>query len=149
MVTIANVKLTFPKPNRTPGLVDALGLLGIVGLLVARYIPVAKLIPFWGCALRRTTGWPCLGCGLTRVADRVSHLNIAGAWDANPLGTVAALGFVLLAVLTVLHLVFAFPIPQVELSPTEWHRVRIAMGVLVVINWAWVAMKAKFPHLLL
>ncbi|MGZ3461400.1 MAG: DUF2752 domain-containing protein [Archangium sp.] len=142
------MKVTLPKPNRTFGFTDALGLVGLVGLLIARYIPVAKLIPFWGCALRQTTGWPCLGCGLTRVADRVAHFNLAGAWDANPLGTVAALVFALLVVVTVLHFAFALPIPQVQLSPVEWHWVRIATAALVLLNYAWVVVKTKFPHLL-
>jgi hypothetical protein len=142
------VKVTLPTPNRTFGFPDALGLAGLLGLLIARYIPVARLIPFWGCALRQTTGWPCLGCGLTRVADRVAHLNFAGAWDANPLGTVAALVFALMAVVMVLHLVFAMPVPELELSPTEWHRVRIGLAALVLLNYAWVAIKAKFPYLL-
>jgi hypothetical protein len=142
------VKVTVPKPNRTLGFTDVLGLVGLVGLLVARYIPVARLIPFWGCALRETTGWPCLGCGLTRVADRVAHFNIAGAWDANPLGTVAALFFALMVVVMVLHLVFAMPIPELHLSPTEWHWARIATATVVLLNYAWVVVKAKFPYLL-
>ncbi len=142
------MKVTLPKSNRTFGLSDVLGVVGLVGLLIARYIPVAKLIPFWGCALRETTGWPCLGCGLTRVADRVAHLNFAGAWDANPLGTVAALFFALMVVVTVLHLVFALPIPRVALSPREWHWVRIATALLVLTNYAWLVAKAKFPYLL-
>jgi hypothetical protein len=142
------VKVILPKPNRTFGVLDVLGLVGLVGLLIARYIPVAKLIPFWGCALRETTGWPCFGCGLTRVADRVSHFNIAGAWDANPLGTVAALFFALMVVVTVLHLVFAMPVPRLHLSPREWHWVRIAGAVLLLVNYAWVVVKTKFPYLL-
>lgn len=142
------MKVTLPKPNRTFGFPDALGLMGLVGLLVARYIPVAKLIPFWGCALRQTTGWPCLGCGLTRVADHVAHFHFARAWDANPLGTVAALFFALMAVVMVLHLLFALPIPELELTPTEWHRVRIGLAALVLVNYAWVVVKAKFPYLL-
>ncbi|WNG39477.1 DUF2752 domain-containing protein [Archangium minus] len=142
------MKVSLPKPNRTFGLADVLGLVGLVGLLVARYIPVARLIPFWGCALRETTGWPCLGCGLTRVADRVAHFNLAGAWDANPLGTVAALFFALMVVVMLLHLVFAMPIPQLELSPREWHWVRLGAAVVVLLNYAWVVVKAKFPYLL-
>ncbi len=142
------MKVILPKPNRTLGFTDALGIVGLLGLLVARYIPVARIIPFWGCALRETTGWPCLGCGLTRVADRVAHLNIAGAWDVNPLGTVAALFFAFMVVVTVLHLVFAMPVPQAQLSPREWHWVRIAAAVLVAVNYAWVIVKTKFPYLL-
>jgi hypothetical protein len=142
------VKFHLPPPNRKPGLVDYLGLTGLIGLLVGRYIPVAKLIPFWGCMLRETTGWPCLGCGLTRVADRVAHLNILGALDANPLGTVAALTFALLAVVAMLHMLFKMPIPRIELSPREWSRVRIALVVLVLVNYGYVVVRTRFPHLL-
>jgi hypothetical protein len=143
------MKVLIPPRNRRFGTVDLLGLIGIVGLLVARYIPVARIIPFWGCVLREQTGWPCLGCGLTRVADRVSHLNFAGAWDANPLGTVAALVFVVLAVAMVLHLVFAMPIPEVQFSPGEWRAVQVALPVIILVNYAWVVVKTRFPHLLL
>ena len=143
------MKLTLPAPNRKFGLVDGLGLAGLVGLLVARFIPVAKLIPFWGCVLRETTGWPCLGCGLTRVADRVAHLNFAGAWEANPLGTVAALAFALCTVVAVLHMVFALPIPDVQLSEREWGWVRYALPTVILVNYAYVVVKTKFPHLLM
>ncbi|MBZ4421190.1 DUF2752 domain-containing protein [Myxococcus sp. RHSTA-1-4] len=143
------MKVLIPPRNRHLGTVDVLGIIGVVGLLVARYIPVARIIPFWGCVLREQTGWPCLGCGLTRVADRVSHLNLAGAWDANPLGTVAALLFALAAVAMVLHLVFAVPIPEVQLSPREWGVLRVVLPTLVLVNYAWVVVKTRFPHLLL
>ncbi|WP_164007377.1 DUF2752 domain-containing protein [Pyxidicoccus trucidator] len=143
------MKVLIPPRNRRFSTVDALGLAGILGLLVARYIPVARIIPFWGCVLREQTGWPCLGCGLTRVADRVSHLNFAGAWDANPLGTVAAFVFALLAVVAVLHLVFAMPIPEVQFSPREWAVLQVALPILIVVNYAWVVVKTRFPHLLL
>ncbi|MCY1016347.1 DUF2752 domain-containing protein [Pyxidicoccus sp. MSG2] len=143
------MKVLIPPRNRSFGTVDALGIAGIVGLLVARYIPVARLIPFWGCVLRERTGWPCLGCGLTRVADRVAHFNFAGAWEANPLGTVAALLFALAAVVMVLHLVFAMPIPEIQLSPREWNVVRVALPMLLVVNYAYVVVKTRFPHLLL
>lgn len=142
------MKVILPKPNRTLGTADVLGLVGLVGLFVARYIPIARIIPFWGCALRETTGWPCLGCGLTRVADRVAHLNIAGAWDVNPLGTVAALFFALMVVVTVLHLVFAMPVPRLHLSPSEWHWARIGVATIVLVNYAWVIVKTRFPYLL-
>jgi hypothetical protein len=143
------MKVLIPPRNRHFGTVDALGLAGIVGLLVARYIPVARILPFWGCVLREQTGWPCFGCGLTRVAERVSHLNFAGAWEANPLGTVAALLFALAAVAMVLHLVFAVPIPEVRLSPREWGVLRVVLPTVVLVNYAWVVVKTRFPHLLL
>ncbi len=141
------MKLTWPGPNRTIGTVDALAIIGLVGLLVARFIPVARL-PFWGCTLRETTGWPCLGCGLTRVADHMSHFNVAGAWEANPLGTVAAGLFMVAIVLSFLHLAFKLPLPKLELSPRDRTVIRAALVVLVLVNYGWVVLKAKFPEVL-
>lgn len=143
------MKVLIPPRNRRFGTVDALGIAGLVGLLVARYIPVARIIPFWGCVLRERTGWPCLGCGLTRVADRVAHFNFAGAWEANPLGTVAAFLFALAAVVMVLHLVLSMPIPEVQLSPREWSVVRVVLPALILVNYAYVVVKTRFPHVLL
>jgi len=129
------------------GFFDVLGLIGILGFLVARFVPVARF-PFWGCALRHATGWPCPSCGLTRVADRLAHGNLVGAWDANPLGTVAALLFGAVALASLLHLVFKVPIPEVELSKREAYLVRAAIVLLVVVNYAYMIAKAKFPWLL-
>ncbi len=127
------MKLTFSARNRTLGPLDVVGLVGLGGLLVGRYVSVARLVPFWGCAFRRITGWPCPGCGLTRVAERVGHFNLTGALVANPLGTLAALAFALAAVWTVLHLVFRLPTPQLSLSDADWTRLRnVALGALAV-----------------
>jgi hypothetical protein len=141
------MKLEWPPPNRSIGLIDALGITGAVGLLVARFIPIARL-PFWGCALRKATGWPCLGCGLTRVADRFAHLNFAGAWDANPLGTIGAGAFALCVVATAMHLGFRVPIPRAIVSEREARWMRAAVLAAVLINYAFVVIKTKFPQFL-
>lgn len=141
------MKVYFPPRNRVLGYFDALGLVGILGFAVARFIPIAKL-PFWGCMLRQATGWPCLGCGLTRVADRFSHGNIVGAWSANPLGTLAAAAFAVIAIWTVLHLAFKVPTPEVVLTDREARNVKIAVVVAVLVNYAFVVVNTKFPHLL-
>lgn len=137
-----------PPPNRRFGALDALGVTGAVGLAVARWVPIARLVPFWGCALREQTGWPCLGCGLTRAADHFAHGNLLAALQANPLGTVAAAFFALCAVATLLHLAFAVPLPEVHLTPHEARRLRWALGAAVVLNYAFVIVQTRFPHLL-
>jgi len=139
--------LHWPKPNRTIAFFDVLGLFGILGFLVARFVPVARL-PFWGCALRHATGWPCPSCGLTRVADRLAHGNFSGAWEANPLGTLAALLLASVTLATMLHVTFKVPIPEVELSQREALLLRATIVLLVVVNYAYVIVKAKFPWLL-
>jgi hypothetical protein len=143
----ADVKVYFPPRNRVLGFFDALGLVGILGFFVARFIPIAKA-PFWGCILRQTTGWPCLGCGLTRVADRFSHGNIAGAWLANPLGTIFAAVFLVISLWTLLHLIFKVPTPEVVLTEKQARFAKIALAVAVLVNYAFVVVHTKFPHLL-
>ena len=97
----------------------------------------------------------CFDCGCSvvtgfflRVADRMAHLNVAGAWDANPLGTVAAALFLVFVAATVAHLAFKVPMPEVELTPREWYWVRVTLAVLVVVNYAAVVVKTRFPYLL-
>jgi hypothetical protein len=132
------VRLLLPKPNRTFGVADAMGLVGLIGFLVARFVPVAKLVPFWGCMFRKVTGIPCPGCGLTRVADRFAHFNVLGALKANPLGTFAAAFFAVMSVWSVLHLAFKVPIVELVLDDDEWCKVRWAALFLFVANYAWV-----------
>lgn len=129
------MRLSWSKPNRTPGTLDFLGLLGLLGFAVARFIPVAVWLPFWGCPLRQRTGYPCPGCGLTRVAERVAHGNLVGAWEANPLGTVAALVFAAMGLFSVLHLGLKLPVPSLDLADREARWLRTALVLALAINY--------------
>jgi hypothetical protein len=53
-----------------------------------------------------------------------------------------------MAVVMVLHLVFAMPVPRIQLSPREWGWVRIAVPLLLAVNYAYVVVATRFPHLL-
>lgn len=140
------MRVYLPKPNRSVGAADAMGFIGLIGLLVARFVPIATLIPFWGCMFRQVTGIPCPGCGLTRVADRFAHFNVVGALKANPLGTLAAAFFATMAVWSFLHLAFKVPIPELVLDDDEWRRVRWAVLFLFVANYAWVVFSYTQLH---
>jgi hypothetical protein len=142
-----DVRLEWPVRNRRFGAIDALALAGLAGLLIARFVPVARL-PFWVCTFRATTGWPCPGCGLTRAADHASHFDFAAAWEANPLGTIAAVGFMVAIALSLLHLAFGMPLPSVRLTAREQAVGRVALVMAVLLNWSWVAMKTRFPEIL-
>ncbi len=140
------MRFVLPPPNRTFGAADAVGLVGLVGFLVARFVPVAVIIPFWGCAFRQITGIPCPGCGLTRVADRLAHFKLLGALEANPLATVVALFFAVMAVWSVLHLAFKVPIVELLMDDAEWHRARLLGAGLVAVNYAWVVFSYTQLH---
>lgn len=140
------MRIYLPPPNRSFGAADAMGLIGLLGFLVARFVPIAVIIPFWGCMFRQVTGIPCPGCGLTRVADRFAHFNVVGALKANPLGTVAAAFFAVMMVWSFLHLAFKVPIPELVLDEKEWRRVRWATLFLFVANYAWVVFSYTQLH---
>jgi hypothetical protein len=142
------VQIVWPARNRSLGPYDGLGVVGLVGLLLARFVPVAKLVPFWGCWLRQRTGWPCLGCGLTRAADRFAHGNIKGALSANPLGTLVAAGFALAVVASFVHLAFAVPLPEVQLEPKERRRFWWVVAAAMALNYAFVIVQTRYPGLL-
>jgi hypothetical protein len=36
------------------------------------------------CVIRRVTGRPCPGCGMTRALARLAHGDLRGAWRHNP-----------------------------------------------------------------
>ena len=131
-----------PRERRF-GLLHALGLAGFSGLLAARVLPLQQL-PLFRCVLREHTGWPCPGCGLTRVAVRVAHGDVAGAFDANPLGTVAALGFAACAVLAVLQLAFRLPLPLVSLNAREARATRLAVFSALAVNYVVVVVRVRF-----
>jgi hypothetical protein len=42
------------------------------------------------CVIRRATGRPCPGCGMTRALSRLAHGDLRGAWRHNPRVVVVA-----------------------------------------------------------
>ncbi len=134
--------LRWAPRSRAFGLLHALGLAGFLGLLAARVLPLEGL-PFLQCAWREHTGWPCPGCGLTRVAVRVAHGDVAGAFDANPLGTVVALLFALCSLLAALQLLFGLPVPLVSLNAREARVTRVAVLSAIAVNYAVVVVRVR------
>ena len=118
-------------------LLHALGLLGVSGLLVARYVPLARL-PFWRCVFREHTGWPCPGCGLTRAADGLAHLRLGFAFESNPLGALVGCLLAGAAVLGLVQWVFRLALPVPRLSEAEGRAARAAVVAAVLANYAFV-----------
>ncbi|MEM7153980.1 MAG: DUF2752 domain-containing protein [Myxococcota bacterium] len=66
-----------------------LGLLAVTLALACTTIAVVFARLGWseGCAVLRTTGWPCPGCGATRAMVHLLHLQPVHAWRMHPLVT--------------------------------------------------------------
>ncbi len=114
-----------------------MGLLGLVIFAAARWLPVEKL-PFWGCTVRELTGWPCLGCGLTRSAQHLAHGEPGAALAINPLGTILFIMLGAAVVASVGHLVFGLAPPQLHLGRCAARTVRLALAGAVALNYTWV-----------
>ena len=123
-------------------LLHALGLAGVVGLLVARFVPVARL-PFWRCVLREHTGWPCPGCGLTRAAEGLAHLRLGFAFESNPLGALVGCLLAGAAMLGFLQWVFRLPLPVPRLSASEARAGRAMVVAALLANYAFVIVQTR------
>lgn len=120
----------------------ALGLAGVMGLLAARFVPVARL-PFWRCVFREHTGWPCPGCGLTRAADGLAHLRLGFAFESNPLGALVGCLLAGAAVLGLLQWVFRLSLPLPRLSAAESRAGRAGLVAAVLANYAFVIVQTR------
>ena len=129
--------------DRTITSFEVLGFVGLLGLFVARFIPVARLIPFWGCGFRKLTGYPCPGCGLTRAADHFAHFHLWTAFISNPLGMIGAFCFAIAAGWSLLHFAFKVPTPRLFLDDDDWKRLRNLAIVLFVFNYAFVIVQHR------
>ena len=90
------------------------------------------------CVFIRLTGLPCLGCGGTRCARNLVHLDLGQAFLFHP-------GFFLVVLLGVLWTVYsaAFWIRRdtlrlrLVIAPAYDRRLRIAFVAVLVVHWAW------------
>lgn len=119
------------------------GLLSAVGLLLAARtlsiqagevtVPLLKQPLPSVCLLRRLTGWPCPGCGLTRALVAATHGEGEAAWRYNPAGSLLCC---LLAVQIPLSLVqlgrWFTDRPLLTLLP--WYRAALALWMLVLVG---------------
>ena len=90
------------------------------------------------CIFMRLTGLPCLGCGGTRCARNLVHLDFGQAFLFHP-------GFFLVVTLAALWMVYSAVFwlrrdtlrLRIFVEPAYSRRVRIAFAVVLVVHWAW------------
>lgn len=124
-----------PAPARPSDHLLASGGLAAFVLLVARVMPVLSLPPV--CGLRNATGLPCPTCGMTRAFVRVTHGELAAAWQVSPLGTVLCFLAALLVVWTLLRLTVVKHGFGLSLTRREKRGWVIAGGVVLATNWVY------------
>jgi hypothetical protein len=121
------------RPGMRLGLV--LAGLGAVGALCVALLGLDRL-PVTICLLKASTGFPCLTCGGTRAAARLATLDLGGAFQLNPLVTVAGLALVPWALADLA----LWPRGQALALDVD-RRAKPWLGwlaiVLALANWAW------------
>lgn len=129
-------EVRFSRPSRpTWGPLEAYGIIGLVLLLTARFIPLARL-PFWHCTLRKATGFPCLSCGMTRAFDWFAQGRLLDSLAINPLG----FSFAVAAVVGLVYLVampLRLPRLHVRLSDQGLRVLRCAVALVIAGNWGY------------
>jgi hypothetical protein len=109
-----------------------------VAAVIAGGVWLVLGLPWLGCPFRSVTGYPCLTCGATRCAIAFSYGNMLIAWSWNPLAFLAICGMALFDVYAALVLLTRGPrLRIVEWTRAEKNAVRIAVVVLIAVNWAY------------
>jgi hypothetical protein len=130
--------------KRPADFVDVLAFMTLVGFCVARWIPIARLIPGWGCALRQMTGWPCPACGLTRAAEHFAHGRLSDAFAMHPLGASVGTLLVVLTLYAAARWFTGFELRPLALNDSHRRRLRWAVATAFVFNYAYLIATMKF-----
>lgn len=128
--------MRFRKP--TPEERQVALLWGVVALSSIALRPLwLGLAPFAPrCPFRALTGIPCPTCGTTHAAVALLHGEIGAAVAANPLATVAGIGFVVGGVIAPIWAALRWSIPESPTPLPRWKRAAIIAVLLV--NWIYV-----------
>lgn len=133
--------LRFVRPERPRfGPLEMMGAAGLALLLTARFVPLARWMPWWGCPLRETTGLPCLSCGMTRAFDWLMRGRLLDSFLINPLGFLLAL----LGAISALYLLLAPlrpPRPQLAIPAPLPLWVRLGLGGAIAGNWVYLVVR--------
>jgi hypothetical protein len=129
------VRLVRPE-KPTWGPFEAYGAIVLALVLVARFVPLAKWLPFWGCSLRKLTGYPCLSCGMTRSFDWFAQGRLVDSLLINPLGFALAATSVV-AVVWLVAIPLRPPRLEVTLSDRAFSVVRWLVLLALAGNWGY------------
>jgi Protein of unknown function (DUF2752) len=101
-------------------------------LLGPFWLAVAPLLP--ACPFRAMTGIPCPTCGTTHAAIALMHGRLGAALAANPLMTMAGLGFLAGGAAAPVWAALRWPVPEIPAPLPRWTRAAIVAALLA--SWA-------------
>ncbi len=113
---------------------DIYGVRGVI-IALALYFLFFRYILRSICPVVLVTGFPCPGCGMTRAAFCVLHLDFAGAWQTHPF----IFPIILLAAVFCLE-----PVYPGQKAPAVVEKCVVALAVAMILFYLW-RMYLYFP----
>lgn len=111
------------------------GSIAFVPILVAWIMPTVVLLP--SCAFQGLTGIPCPTCGATRSIMHLAHGSIVAALAMNPLVAVSIVSAILYLLYSLITIAAGVPRIHIILTDPEKTVLRIAVVVILLINWTY------------
>lgn len=97
-------------------------------ILIIAYFVILKRYLHSLCPLVILTGFPCPGCGLTRAAFAVLHLDFARAWEIHP--------FIFpIIILAVVFCAERYIFCRSEMKVSKWMAIIIMTAMIVFYIW--------------
>lgn len=144
LVPPSRTRLRFTRPLQvTIGWPEVYGGIILALVLVARFIPLARWLPTWGCKFRELSGLPCFSCGMTRSFDWFARGRFLDAFLINPMGFLLACTGAILAI----YLVAAplrLPRPLLELTPHGALALRVTAICACLLNWVYLLIRTRY-----
>lgn len=97
-------------------------------MAIVAYFAFLKFFLYSLCPMVLLTGLPCPGCGLTRAAFRVLHLDFAGAWSIHPFI------YAVLA-LAVVFVTERYLLQSKSMKVSKWCGIVVMAGMLLFYLW--------------
>ena len=90
------------------------------------------------CVFMRLTGLPCLGCGGTRCARSLVHLDFGQAFLFHPGFFLVVLAAILWTAYSVIYWLRHDTLRlRFFVKPGQEHRLRVTFFLLLAVHWAW------------
>lgn len=104
-------------------------------IVIIAYFVFLRRFLYSLCPMVLFTGYPCPGCGMTRAAFRILHLDFSGAWEVHPF------------IFPIVFLVFFFGVDRYLLRGKYariWKWCVIIVGAGMILFYIW-RMIYEFP----
>ncbi len=103
---------------------------------------MAMHMPWPRCNFRALFGIPCFTCGATRSATALMHGDLTGAWNWNPLATLAMVAIVLFDIYALGVLISRAPRVRISFGRAKWPLIALLFAAGGA-NWLYLLLNGR------